>query len=473
MSDRPGPAARRIPSLAAELSWVAVLSWAVQGVRLATLLVLARLLTPADFGQFALAAGVLTLLQTFAGQGLSAALVLIPKLEPGHVPSAIARAVLTGMAAIPFVIVVGLLMPAWADWRVIAALSPGLVAASLSAIALAVLRRERDFRRIAMIGVGCEIAGSLAGVIAALNHMGVWSLVVRQLGTVALTALVSVVLIRGALNALPSVRQARELSRLGRPVLAGHILVAARERLDEILVGWLFGPAALGLYSLARRYVEAVSGLIPAVIANRAWPVLASVRDNPAEFRRELGQSLRLTALFGWPAFLLIALLAPDWVPLLLGEQWTAMAPFVRILALIAAIRSIIGLNITALVAGSEHRLRLLLEAGLTIITLAALALAASWGAVVAAGVMAAAVVLAAPFELWVIGRVLPLSAKSQIGLFRDGAVLTLLAALWTVALMTILPKGLGPVAACALAIGGVGCVQLVLARRYVASLPR
>jgi hypothetical protein len=92
---------------------------------------------------------------------------------------------------------------------------------------------------------------------------------------------------------------------------------------------------------------------------------------------------------------------------------------------------------------------------------------------VAATGAMAAVVVLAAPLELWVIGRVLPLPARSQIGLFRDGAVLTLLAALWTVALMTILPKGPGAVAVCALAIGGVGCVQLALARRYVASLPR
>ena len=89
----------------------------------------------------------------------------------------------------------------------------------------------------------------------------------------------------------------------GLPVAGSELLTAVRNRGDELFIGALFGAVVLGIYSIARRYIDALRSALPAVIGDHAWPVLASLRDEKAGFTRQLRRSLVLTAAFVWPVF--------------------------------------------------------------------------------------------------------------------------------------------------------------------------
>jgi len=456
-----------------KFGWVAALGWGTQALRLATLTVLAWLLAPADFGIFAFAAAIITFVQPIIGLGGSSAIVLRTRLEPGDVASVFWLAM---AGAIPLSLLLALLAGpvmrlghAEGAAALLAAMAVSLPLSGASTILLAVPRRARNFRLLAITGLVSELIASLCAVLVALGGGGAWSLAVRQIVNQALLAASGAWAARAAIGDRPSLVRGRAMSALGRPVAAGQLVILARERLDELLVGMLFGSAFLGFYSVGRRYVEAVTSLAPGLVMNRAWPVFAALAQDRRGFARELLDSLHLIVGLGWPGYVLLAGLAPLWVPIMLGSHWLPIVPVLIALSLVAMARMVVGIALTAMITAGFAGRRLLFEIAITILSYAALAIGSSHGSDAAIGALAATVLLAAPIELAVISRVLPVTFGDQLRVMAPSIAAAAIVAGLAVTGVRIVAPVAGPIAAIAM----TALLALAVVAAFMASAVR
>lgn len=454
------------------IGWVAASVWGTQAVRLATLAVLANFLVPATFGFFTFALAIFTVAQPVVGLGLSGALVVKPELEENAVATALATSALAGLAGM-IVLFAGLtvmrgLDPQLDQLRVLGFMIPGLLFANIANAALAMPRRDKNFRALGMAMLGGEIAGSAVGIGLAVAGQGIESLVWRYVVTAGAMALFGLWLVRSHV-AMPRVRSARSLLRYGLPVAGSETLAALRNRGDELLIGALFGATVLGVYSIARRYVDALRAALPAVIGEHAWPVLASLRDHNAAFARQLRRSLLLVAGFVWPAFAALAVLASQWIPALLGPEWSPAIRVVRVLCVVAVIQSALAIPVLAVVGLGHTAARLRMDIALTLTTLIAIVALARFGMPGLLGAFLVANLLILPYQFRVVSRHLPTPLRDIL----SALLLPLVANLLLVAALALLvawgaePLGRLPTLAIGVAMSGLVPLAMILRRRW------
>jgi PST family polysaccharide transporter len=313
---------------------------AVQGlVTLGVLVVLARLLTPADFGS--VSAGMLVInLSVLLSQGfVGPALVQHPKLRPAHVDTAFSLS-LAG-AGLLFVL---LWVAAPAAGRalhvpvltgVVRVLAWILPLQGLSAVADALLRRNLQFRTIATIRMLSFALGyGAVGITVAALGGGLWALVAANAAQTSLTTALLLSrkqhglrfgLERRALAELVTFTGGFSLGRIGN--------YAAVNGDDFVIVRWL-GVTALGLYDRAYQLMAAPATLVGQVLDDVLFPAMAQIQSQHQRVALAYRRCVAGVALLTLPLSAVTLVLAPEIVRVLLGSQWTgAIAPF-RILVL-------------------------------------------------------------------------------------------------------------------------------------------
>jgi len=309
-----------------------------------TTAILARLLTPDDFGLVALATLAVSYLSILKDLGLGAALIQ----RRDNVEEA-ANTVFT----LNLLLGAGLTLAAMALAPLVAAffrepqvtpvlrwLSLTFVLNSLGAIHLVRLQRELQFRRKLIPDMGRAAVKGAVSIGMALTGFGVWSLVVGQLAGV----LAAVVLAWTAFPWRPKLTIApalvKGLSGFGLSVVGVDALTIATDNLDYLIVGRVFDNTALGIYTLAYRLPELLVLNPLWVMAAAVFPAYASVQNNPDLLRRGFLSTVRFVEILTMPLSLGLLLTADPLVRVAFGDQWLEAIPIVRVLAVVVLLRA-------------------------------------------------------------------------------------------------------------------------------------
>ena len=203
----------------------------------------------------------------------------------------------------------------------------------LTTTARAVLVRRVIFRRIAVINIVNTLIGAVVAVVLALKGFGVWSLV-------ATDAVSAIVLVVGFYGFRPVWRPrfgwskdiARYLLNFGQRTFASAMLLQALDRVDDLWTGLFLGEKAVGFYSRAYRFAVYPRAILAAPVSAVAMGTYAELKDQ----RRRLSQAFfRVNALLVRSGFLfggLLVLIAPEFVRIVLGEQWLPMVTAFRLM---------------------------------------------------------------------------------------------------------------------------------------------
>lgn len=308
------------------------------GCNLASLVLLARLLSPHDYGIVAMAAVVIGLGEVLRDMGLSTAAVQAATLDDRQRSNLFWISTLIGAA---FMLTVILIAPALALFYgdssvapVASVLATTFLINGLSAQHRANANRQMKFGRLAWIDTAPPLCALLIAIVLASYGFGVWALVAQQILTVTIGLVLAWSLIPWRPR-LPS-RDAgtRKFVNFGIPLVGAQLLGYVSRSIDTAAMGASFGPIAAGIYDRAFQIVMLPINQFSAPSTRVALPVLARNIDSPAELGRLLrrGQGALIhpvgTLLMGMVG------LAPAAVPVLLGEQWRAAVPFVQVLAI-------------------------------------------------------------------------------------------------------------------------------------------
>ncbi len=305
-----------------------------------SIVVLSRLLSPDDYGIFAMAISVIGFLEILRSLGLIEAIVKEPILSDEQLTALWIVNSLTGLGFTLFIVAIAPLM-AWFyhDSRVLpimTALAPTFMIACVSIQHNALLRREMRFK--ALLTVEVLFVASSVSVSICLAWLGFdyWALVVGTL-TGEIVSTILLWLIEPWRPKLPANFAATaKMLRFGLHMQCANILAVIPIKLDNILVGRFFGGANLGIYSRAFNLIMLpIDQLI--VSANMvAIPTLSRLRDDPKRFCAYYLKALSIMTHFSLPGSMYLLIMSEEIIALVLGNKWTTAVPIFQVLSLVS-----------------------------------------------------------------------------------------------------------------------------------------
>ncbi len=429
--------------------WAAVRLWVTQGWEFLVFVIVSRQLAPADFGTITFASAILAMLRIMIEGGMTTMIVRAPSLTPLLINTifwtnvAIA-AVLAGIVALAApAIASACKVPMVAE--VLPWLALGMLFQGLSEVQRGLLRRNMEFRLLAMRSFLAALTGGIFGVVMAFRGFGVWSLVALHLtggaaGTVLLWS------VRTWAPAMEySWTQLRGIMNFSLLVLAEAFVQAFARRLDHLLVGGCMGTASLGLFSSGQRLANGIKGLFQSALGSAALPAFAKVQDDPERLRRAVITTTRLSAATILPALAIAAIVARPLIEMLLGSRWAGAAVVVQATAVATAITQVFRVSRSALLASGHAGRNLLLQVAGTIARAIAIVTFAPAGLPSVALALVAVEVLVQPLDAIYARRRLGLKFSSLISASGPPILTTLLASGAAVAVLAALPGAAAP----------------------------
>lgn len=341
------------------LAWKAAGDWISQIFSWISLLIVVRLLSPADFGIVAMAMILLPYLRCVGDFGILRVIVNFPDLTEDQVAQLNTFSVLVGFTC--YALAVALAYPLALFFRtprlamVIIVACSSLVPWGFRAVSEGLLNKEIRFRLLSMFDAVNAIAAAVVTLAMAYLGFGYWSLVLGNVLAVALRAIL-VVAARPYRFAIPKISKIREPLLFGWHVAVSLVAMNSYQTLDNVTVGRTLGQTALGFYgmawTLANVPLEKITSLVTTVVPS----YLARVQKEPAEVRRYVRNLTEAMSLVTFPATVGLGLVARELVPVALGHKWDNAVVPLEILSFYAAFRSIVALLPKVLTAVGNPR---------------------------------------------------------------------------------------------------------------------
>lgn len=327
-------------------------------LRTGSTIVLARLLTPRDYGLIAMVSAVTNFVTMFNDMGLSFATIQKADVNHAQISTLFWLNVLMGFGL--FVLTAALSpVVAWfygeprLTWITLA-LSFNFLCTGLTVQHLALLRRQMRFGAVAIVEILSLAVGIAVGIVAAFYGCRYWALVLMQLAM----SITGTVVLWGVCRWRPGLPVHKSgissMVHFGLNVTGFGIVNYFSRNLDSVLIGRFCGSAVLGLYSNAYKLLLWPLDYIRGPLTLVAMPALSHLQNDPVRYRRYYYKLLSLLALMSTPLIIFLAVCSDNVIRLLLGEQWAGAAILFKIMAFAGFIQVIMGTSGLVLLSSGQ-----------------------------------------------------------------------------------------------------------------------
>ncbi len=382
-----GPASASLADAAARGTGATLLTQAVRAVlQFGSVVVVARLLTPEDFGLIAMVAAVIGIADLVRDFGLSTAAIQASSLSDDERTNLFWANLGLGLScSLVSVAATPLIVAAFGEPRlgsIVLALSCVFVVSGADTQYRADLTRSMRFGRLGTTEILAQSSGIGVAVASALLGADYWALVAQQITV----AVVNLALNGHAAGWLPG-RPRRSVSlrrffRFGGGLLGTQAVGYLIKNIDNIALGAVAGPVQLGVYSRAYQLLMTPLNTINAPLTRVAVPVLSKVQHDDATFARYVSRVQVVGCLVTATVFAVAAGLAGPLVAVLFGPQWSDVAPVFAVLAVGGVFRAVSQIAYWVYLArgvpGAQFRMSLVMAPVMIALILAGL----PWGAV-------------------------------------------------------------------------------------------
>lgn len=318
------------------LIWRAAQLGGINLIFFARLLILARLLTPDDFGLVAIAVTAIGLLQSASDFGMRSALVQGKEVDRSHYDAAWTVEVTRGLAvSIGTVVFAPLIAHIFAESRAIPiiqglAIRPFLD--TLGSIRVAEMNRNLQFRPTTVLGLVEAITNTITAIGLA-QVLGVWALVIGTLAGATVRVVASYILAPHHPRLLFEARAVRPLVQFGRWIFLTSLIALVANSVLRLAISRQLGAAELGLYFLGAQLAFLPATVTSEVVGSVAFPLFARLQTDIRAGTDAFRTLVNGMYLILFPVCALLVILAPDLILFVLGPQWQGTEPVIQILA--------------------------------------------------------------------------------------------------------------------------------------------
>ena len=345
--------------------WSAVERFSTQGVQFLFGILLARLLTPNDYGMIAMLTIFMAVSQTFIDSGFGNALIRKPDRNEADKATVFFFNIFTAAAcygiiflAAPF-IAQFYNMPQLAT--ILRVLAINLIIQSFGSIQRLNLTIDLNFKMLAKVSFSGAIVGGTAGLISAYNGLVVWSLVVQQMATMATRVALFWILSRWRPKCFFNKKSFKDMFGFGSKLLASGLLNTLYDNIYDLIIGKAFAAATLGNYSRASHFANFPSSNITGVFQRVTFPVLSKIQNDPQKLRKGYLKFLNMATLVIFPLMIGLAALAKPFILLVLTDKWVDVILILQIICIAQMWYPVhaINLNILQVMGRSDLFLKL------------------------------------------------------------------------------------------------------------------
>lgn len=400
--------------------------------------VLARLLTPGDFGLFAMVASLTAFIGSFRDFGLPMATVHQRSIDHRQMSALFwINVKLNLVLALLMVAMAPILSWFYDEARLTAmtlVMAVGIFGLGLSAQHESLLMRQMRFGTLTVIEISALAAGILVGIGAAALGAGYWALVLQFLASLLTKSAATWLAcdwspdVVGA-RSRASTLDTRAILSYGRQTTASRVVAHIGRNLDRVMVGYVGGPTVLGLYDKSYQWSIFPTTQVHGPLLGVAVASLSRVRHDPERYRAYCRMGLLPVFSLCLPALAFMIVEARAVILLLLGEQWSAAVPLFRLFCIAAFVGCMAVVTKWLYLSWGETKRQLQWSLIATPMMIVAVMAGSRWGAYgVAVGFTVATCLLAYPSVAFCL-KTLPLSTADFFGILWRPAVASIASA--------------------------------------------
>ena len=318
--------------------WSSIERFSSQGVNFILGFIIARQLSPSDYGLMAMLSIFLAIAQSFIDSGFSNALIQKQNRTDTDYSTVFYFNI---VVALLMYVLFCLISPAVAAFygqeelkRIMPWVGINFIISSFATVQRAKLTIELDFRRQAVISLSSVVVSGAAGIWLAYNGFGVWTLVIQNMMNNA----INTVLLWGSAKWHPkavfSMQSFKELFGFGSKLLIGGLLQTLYINLYSLVIGKVYSASQLGLYNRAFSIAQYPSSNISNILTRVTYPVECKIQDRTDALREKYFLFIRFTAFAVFPMMLGLVAIADPMIRLVLTDKWAPCIPYLRIMCL-------------------------------------------------------------------------------------------------------------------------------------------
>jgi teichuronic acid exporter len=332
-------------SIVQSVLWLGSSTFLGQFISWLSTIVVIRLLSPADYGLFAMT-NVFTSLVLMLGQmGISSALVQKKDLTERETRQVLAWTLISGAVGTAVTYALAPLVARFyrepAVTPLVRVLGLNVFVLMLYVVPQSLFIRKMNFKLKAKIDFGAQLASVVATLVLAVYGMGVWALVAGLLAVQIVKAIVFNLAQPRLLTPLFDLRGTRRLLTYGLMVTADRLLNFVYTNADMVIVGRSLGNTTLGLYSVAMGLAEIPLNRVLPIVTQVSFASFSRLQNDPERIRSLVRQSTHAVAFAAFPIFYGMAAVAPFAVPLLLGPRWAPVIVPFQLMCLVLPLKAL------------------------------------------------------------------------------------------------------------------------------------
>ena len=364
--------------------WGAVERFASQGIQFVFGILLARILSPDDYGIIAMLMVFLAVAQVFIDGGFSTGLIRKEEKKPEDFSTCFYFNVVVGIVVYGFLYLIAPFVSEFYDKPILTPIlrvvGIKIVFSSFCIVQQAILTIKIDFKKQAQISVITAVLSGIIGLYLAYNGLGVWALVVQQVVGEVLRCLLLWILAKWRPITAFSMESFKYLFGFGSKMLAIFSVDAIYNNLYPIFIGKFFSTRDLGLYARGSHYAELPSQTITGILSRVTLPVLADIQNQTDRFTNIYRRFIATSGFIVFPVLMGLSAVASPLILITIGPQWEDCIIYLQILCFSLMWLPIHSLNLNVLVVKGRSDLFLRVEIFKKIISISVLLITLNYG---------------------------------------------------------------------------------------------
>lgn len=335
------------------LGWSFGGSMASYGIQFIVGIVLARLLSPEEYGLIGIITIFIVVFNGIIDSGFSSALIRKEDANEADYNTAFITNIFFSIVLYAVLFIIAPYIAVFFKNEELIALTRVmgicLFLNALSMIQLTLLTKEIDFKTQSKCTVSSSFISGVIGIIMAATGFGVWALVGQQISKLLFNTIFLWLFRHWIPRFIFSLESFKYLWGFGWKLLASSIINSIWNQLYQVVVGRVYTPATLGQYTKAHEYVNLVSQNLTTVLQKVSYPVLSKIQDDKQRLKSGYARVIKSSMLVSFVLVFGLAACAKQFILVLIGEKWLPCVPFLQIICFQMVLYPLHALNLNML----------------------------------------------------------------------------------------------------------------------------
>jgi len=348
------------------VAWNTISRFSNLGIQFVVGIILARLLTPEDYGVIGMLAIFIAIGSTFVDSGFTSALIQKQDLKDIDNSTAFYFNIVVAFLFYGILFVCAPWIAAFFDMQIltdvtrVAALN--IVINSFTAVQQALYKKKIDFKTIAIVGIVATLLSGTVGIWMAYNNYGVWALVFQQLVTAVVTSVFLWIFSKWKPMWAFSWKSFKEMFSYGSKILGASLLSIVYVHGEKLAIGKFYSTEQLGLYTKGTQMSLLCSSNVTTILSTVTFPIFSIIQDDDERLINIYRRYVKFTSLVIFFLMLLLVALAKPIILFLYTTKWAGAVIFLQVIAFSMMFDHISALNLNVFYVKGRSDIVLKLE---------------------------------------------------------------------------------------------------------------